>query len=196
MTDSPPPPTHPPVAYEPSPAATNATPSPTPTHLSSNTTIGDGGHARQPGSVGDDGQKYITFINDQFVPSGMVSRHMTSTFKEMIEPDGYTWKNITAATKQLYFHEFEKAFFWDATLDGSIYKFPERRARTRYRDFINAINKAGARPRFISEDIWNRWLAYWASPAAMSISGRNSANKYGSPGQQSLPVHTGGSITH
>ena len=50
----------------------------------------------------------ITFLfSSRFIPSGTCSRSMTGTFKEILEFNGYLWKNISQETKMFYFREFQ-----------------------------------------------------------------------------------------
>ncbi|KAJ8764635.1 hypothetical protein K2173_006717 [Erythroxylum novogranatense] len=64
-TDSPSPPLVPGVAVEASPTASQPTPSPSPTHISSNTSVPDAGDVRQLGAEGPDGRKFVSIVNGQ-----------------------------------------------------------------------------------------------------------------------------------
>ena len=46
----------------------------------------------------------------------------------------------------------------------------------------------------VPDNVWNAWLARWATPEAKAKSATNSANRWSAPAGQDGPVlHTGGS---
>ena len=96
----------------------------------------------------------------------------------------------------LFIKILQKSFYWNSSIDHLVYGVWEKRARVRYKDFVNKLHAKGERPRYMSEDIWANWKQYWSSSEAIAIADRNSTNRKGGPEGVSVSIHTGGTLSH
>ncbi|XP_057793214.1 uncharacterized protein LOC131009825 [Salvia miltiorrhiza] len=97
-------------------------------------------------------------------PLGMVPSVVTKIFKQVQNPEGYSWKLTPLSVKTAYFEEFKKHFTWDAAIESAVYKLWHACAARRYSDFVHDIKeRRSKRPPFIHEDHWPNWNKYWDS---------------------------------
>ncbi|XP_060212771.1 uncharacterized protein LOC132640267 isoform X2 [Lycium barbarum] len=141
-------------------------------------------------------QRTLIFLSPSGLePSRLCSETITEIFKNEIEPNGVNWKSVSQETKDFYLGEFEKAFYWDSSIDSEVRKQWRRKAARRYCDFVSSIKGEGIRPVYVPKETWESWKKYWADPKVIEKSKIASKNRRGGEDAAASGTHTGGSIS-
>ncbi|XP_060182311.1 uncharacterized protein LOC132611976 [Lycium barbarum] len=128
-------------------------------------------------------------------PSRLCSEKITASFKNELEPKGVNWKSFSEETNDFYLGEFEKAFYWDSSIDSEVRKQWRKKAARKYSDFISTIKTKGFRPDYVPIETWESWMKYWKDPKVVEKSKIASKNRCGGENAVASGTHTGGSIT-
>ncbi|XP_021626353.1 uncharacterized protein LOC110625118 [Manihot esculenta] len=132
------------------------------------------------------------------MPSEKTSGACTKIFQKYNVEKGSSWKNIPQSTKDFYFREFEKEFHWDEGSAAIVRKAWNKKAATRYKDFLTNEKKKKKRSAYISNEVWDKWNLDWSTPEYVAKSIKYSKNRLTEKGGEGAgpSKHTGGSITH
>lgn len=146
-----------------------------------------------------DGRLRIEVIEEMLEPSSKCSRRITNIIHERLEPKGFTWKEVSKATKEFYFEEFKKWFVWTQP-DNIIYEGFMKNAAIRYKDLRSRARahweKNSELDNRIGKDVWLSWIEDWKTPDCQAKSKRKRENRKGGADQESYPpTHTGGSAS-
>ncbi|XP_060188846.1 uncharacterized protein LOC132617789 isoform X1 [Lycium barbarum] len=128
-------------------------------------------------------------------PSRLCSKTITEICKNEIGPNGVNWKSVSQETKDFYLREFEKAFYWDSSIDSEVGKQWRRKAARRYCDFVSTIKGEGIRPVYVPKETWESSKKYWEDPKVVEKSKIASKNRRGGEDTVASGTHTGGSIS-
>lgn len=73
-----------------------------------------------------------------------------------------------------------------------------KKAATRYKDFLTNEKKKKKRSAYISIEVWDKWNLDWSTPEYVAKSMKYSKNRLTEKGGEGAgpSKHTGGSITH
>ncbi|WCJ18490.1 DNA-binding bromodomain-containing protein [Euphorbia peplus] len=138
----------------------------------------------------------LTLSGDVILPSEKSSRTIRKIFEKKLDVEGAKWKMVSQETKEFYFQEFKKNFFWDQAIDPLVKHAWHKKAALRYSDLLSETRRKGVRPAFIPEGVWKRWLELWSDPSYVRISQQNKLNRRKGEDGPAGPVHTGGSVPH
>ncbi|XP_059315704.1 uncharacterized protein LOC132066403 [Lycium ferocissimum] len=137
----------------------------------------------------------VTLTPEGLEPSKECSNAISETFKNQVDADGINWKGVSEETKDFYFGEFKKVYYWDSSIhETAIKKQWKSKAAKRYRDFISKIKKKGIKPDYVPDNVWESWMRLWADPKCVEKSEINAKNHCGG-GEVAAGTHTGGSIS-
>ena len=89
----------------------------------------------------------------------------------------------------------QRYFHWDQLLNSLIKIAWEQKARIRYVDKFSKLKGKGKAPKFMDEDVWERWEAEWAKEPLKKKSDQTRANRLGNPSGTGPSKHTGGSVS-
>ncbi|OIS98422.1 hypothetical protein A4A49_60976 [Nicotiana attenuata] len=79
------------------------------------------------------GQRTLVFLSSTGIePSRLCSEYIYENFKHELRPNGINWKGVPKETREFYFGEFKKAFYWDSLIDREVKRLWESKAARRY----------------------------------------------------------------
>ncbi|XP_065870446.1 uncharacterized protein [Euphorbia lathyris] len=142
------------------------------------------------------GRIELTLSGDVILPSDKSSRAIRKIFEKKLDVEGAKWKMVSQETKEFYFQEFKKCFFWDQAIDPMVKHAWHKKAAMRYSDLLSETKSKGVRPAFIPHDVWKRWLELWSDPAYVRMSQQNKLNRRKGEDGPAGACHTGGSVPH
>ncbi|XP_021603852.1 uncharacterized protein LOC110608874 [Manihot esculenta] len=188
-------PTAPPLAPV-APTAPNSSGS-VPGSSGSRSASGMGDHLYTSSSYATRTYCYVN-ASGNLMPSEKTSGACTKIFQKYNVEEGSSWKNIQQSTKDFYFREFEKEFHWDEGSAAIVRKAWNKKAATRYKDFLTNEKKKKKRSAYISTEVWDKWNLDWSTPEYVAKSMKYSKNRLTEKGGEGAgpSTHTGGSITH
>nr|XP_033508545.1 uncharacterized protein LOC104120557 [Nicotiana tomentosiformis] len=131
---------------------------------------------------------------EELEPSRECSECITNSFKYESDPNGVNWKSISDEIKKFYFGEFNKAFYWDSSIDSAVRNQWECRATKRYSDFISKLKSNGVQRDSIQNNVWQSWMRLWKDPKCVEKSKINAKTRCAGNGV-ATGTHTGGSIS-
>ncbi|XP_065867548.1 uncharacterized protein [Euphorbia lathyris] len=142
------------------------------------------------------GRTELTLSGDVMLPSDKCSRAIRKIIEKKLDVDGAKWKTVSQKTKEYYFQEFKKQFFWDQAIDTMVKHAWKKKAAKRYSDMLSEIRNKGVRPAFLSEGVWKRWLEVWSDPEYVRMSQQKKLNRRKGEDGPAAACHTGGSVPH
>ncbi|KAM3378376.1 hypothetical protein P3S68_010789 [Capsicum galapagoense] len=125
------------------------------------------------------------------------SGSITLSFKSEVDPNGINWKGVSQDVKDDYFREFNKNFYWDASVSEVLVKQQwMKKVALYYKNFISNIKKhrATVQPKFVNDHVWEKWMELWQSDDCVKKFEINSKNHCGGH-EVAVGTHTGGSST-
>ncbi|XP_065860927.1 uncharacterized protein [Euphorbia lathyris] len=140
------------------------------------------------------GRRVIQVVANELWPS--CARPIWKIFELKVDINGCAWKKISTETKNFYFEEFRKRFYWEEPMEALVKSAWEAKAKTRYGNMISDANKKRQRLDFIPQNIWDEWQKYFTSEEFLRISRRNTENRKKANDGAGPSCHTGGSIPH
>ncbi|XP_074352525.1 uncharacterized protein LOC141691660 [Apium graveolens] len=149
------------------------------------------------GSVHSNGRLQVEVIKGVLEPSNLCSHKITDIMYERLEPTGFTWKKVSAGTKQFYFEEFKKWFVWRQE-DNLVYRAWFKSASRRYSTICceaRTLWENNSKPKNkIGNDVWLSWVEYWKTPEFQKKSAIQKNNRR-SGADKAHPTHTSGSAS-
>ncbi|XP_021603820.1 uncharacterized protein LOC110608839 [Manihot esculenta] len=97
------------------------------------------------------------FASGILIPSENTSSACIKIFQKYNVDEGSSCKNIPQSTKDFYFKKFEKEFHWDEGSAATVRKAWNKKATTRYKDFLTNEKKKKWRSAYISVEVWDKW---------------------------------------
>ncbi|GFQ03080.1 hypothetical protein PHJA_002451800 [Phtheirospermum japonicum] len=128
---------------------------------------------------------------------GNVSRVIRKIIIKNIHKDGVNWKGVPDTHREEYFQTFKNHFRWDSTDEPAVWNAFMKQAAVRYRDIMTRFKNAPGckKPDCVSQEVWEKWLAYWSRPEVIAKSEkarRNRQSEKAGPGT-GCSRHSGGS---
>ncbi|XP_039140187.1 uncharacterized protein LOC120277413 isoform X2 [Dioscorea cayenensis subsp. rotundata] len=151
-----------------------------------------------PLTIDESRRPRIKLVNGMLHPSDVCARKITFIFKERMDENGYSWKNVSKETKDFYWNEFQKFFVWDESMLSAIKMAWQRKAAERYRALMCSLRKGKEKSLHVSDSAWKTWTDAWNSPEFKTRCETATANRLTEitgPGS-GISRHTGGSISH
>ncbi|OIT19511.1 hypothetical protein A4A49_42027 [Nicotiana attenuata] len=75
------------------------------------------------------GQRTLVFLSSTGIePSRLCSEYTFENFKHELHPNGINWKGVPKETREFYFGEFKKEFYWDSLIDREVKRLWESKA--------------------------------------------------------------------
>ncbi|XP_039132984.1 uncharacterized protein LOC120270049 [Dioscorea cayenensis subsp. rotundata] len=140
----------------------------------------------------------IKLVNGILHPSDVCAQKITFIFKERMDENGYSWKNVSKETKDFYWNEFQKFFVWDESMSTTIKMACQRKAAKRYRALMCSLRKGKEKSMHVFDSAWKTWTEAWNSPEFKIRCEKATANRLteiAGPGS-GISRHTGGFISH
>ncbi|XP_065854131.1 uncharacterized protein [Euphorbia lathyris] len=146
----------------------------------------------------DNNDRFIVVLG---VDNKFIDHHIatvvTGIFQQYLQPVAYTFQMLSDAMLEKYWEEFKKRCVWDTTKysDDIIRKAFISKLQDRYKGTLNRIRKAGTRPIWCPEDVWEPWQRMWGTPEFKRKSELAKKERVGEDGV-AKGTHTGGSYAH
>ncbi|XP_057985289.1 uncharacterized protein LOC110639689 [Hevea brasiliensis] len=143
------------------------------------------------------GRRRLELRSGKLSDGSRCARVITNTFKQRIDSNGVNWKAISQETKDFYWEEFKKKYFWDSSNEALIKDAWRLKAAERYKDMMTDLKNSRKKPSYISEETWENFEQYWNEPKVIRRSELYSRNRRGAgkelgrkPTPTELFVHT------
>ncbi|XP_058009742.1 uncharacterized protein LOC131183258 [Hevea brasiliensis] len=131
----------------------------------------------------------------RFSVGSAATRVIMNSFKQRIHPASVMWKTIPKETKDFYWEEFKKIYYWTAAEEPGVKGCWQAKAAGRYKDMISDFKAKRKRPQYVSEEAWARFEQHWEDPSVIRRSETNSRNHHGAVDGLGSSTHTGRSIS-
>ncbi|CAH9120152.1 unnamed protein product, partial [Cuscuta epithymum] len=153
----------------------------TSTHAGTDTTVSNN-NSDQPlhviGSIAANGRLCIGVKKKQLLPSEECSRKITSLFKERVDPDGYSWANLSEDIIKFYWDEFKKHCYWNPIIESSIKAAWTSKAKQRYSNYLSNMKTGRCQKNSsITQEVLDSWMTMWSSEEFQKKSNQSKKNR-------------------
>ncbi|KAK9034321.1 hypothetical protein V6N11_050489 [Hibiscus sabdariffa] len=133
----------------------------------------------------------------EFLKRSYYRKPIGVAIKRHFHPYSFNWKSVPEETKQIYFDEFKKIFWWEPEKEPHVIKCWNRAAGVSYTEALHHWhNNTKTKPQCMSEEIWQSYINHWNSPEFKKKSEQAKKNRRrGDMEAKPLGSHTRGSIS-
>ncbi|WCJ29201.1 hypothetical protein M5689_010848 [Euphorbia peplus] len=141
-------------------------------------------------------EKRLTiWVEDKKIcPSSLASKRLRECFHLNLELKGYQSKLVSKETHDFYFREFQKRCQWDEAIDSLVKVAYNSFMKEVYRKMVYGL-KNKEHQVFMSEEVYDSWVAYWKSEEGMKRSRQGSLARHGGTEGGPMSCHTAGSLS-